>query len=437
MLNKVRNTIKKYGLLKKGDGVLIGLSGGADSVSLTHALHALSDELGIHLYTAHMNHCLRGEMADSDEKFAVEFSEKLGIKCITEHKNVRAYAEKNGVSEEMAGRELRYAFFEYACEKYGLNKIATAHNKNDNAETILMNFMRGSGLSGLCGIPCKRDKIIRPLIDVSRDEIEEYCRSNNLQYVTDSTNHEMIYTRNKIRLDLIPKIQNEFNSGFIDTVTKNASFISETVDFMNSQADLILTKMNNGSLPIEALNCHTAVKRIVILNMLKAAGINDITAEYVEAVLRLVDTNHSGKLINLPAGNIAEIQYGHLYIGKPPEKALPFEYKIRPGEKVLIEELGIEIEAEFARGGDVFKADENSTLVIRNRRNGDYFYPIGMEGKKKLKDYFIDCKIPRDERDKIGIFTIDDEIAWIVGKRRDRRFTADSIGIRLKLFEKN
>lgn len=435
MLNEIKNTIKKYRLIEDGDGIVIGLSGGADSVCLTHALWQLKDELGIRLYTAHMNHCLRGDAADRDESFAVEFSDKLGIECITERKNVKAYAKENSISEEMAGRELRYAFFECVRKKFSLNKIATAHNKNDNAETILMNFVRGSTITGLCGIPYKRGNIIRPIAEISRKEIEAYCRENGLEYVTDATNNELIYTRNKIRLELIPKIQNELNSGFINTVTRNAALISEENDYLEQKADEIVNLAKNNFLSIKNLDCHIAIKRRVILKMMKSAGIKNISSDYVEAVIRLVNANKSGSSVNLPGSNIAKIQYNNLFIGCETKKTLPFEYNIPIGTDVYIAELDITVRTEFAEGSGVIKADKNSVITIRNRRDGDFFYPDGMEGKKKLKDYFIDNKIPRDMRDSIGLLTVNNEIACILGKRRDRRFITDGQGIRINILK--
>lgn len=434
MLNKVRKTIEKYGLLTWGDSVLIGLSGGADSVCLTHILYRLKDELGIKIYTAHLNHCIRGDSADNDERFALNFSKSLGIECISEKNDVKGYAKKHGVSEEMAGRELRYAFFERVSKQYGLNKIATAHNQNDNAETILMNFMRGGGLSGLCGIPFKRDNIIRPILEISREEIESYCSDNSLSYVTDATNNETVYTRNKIRLDLIPKIQKEFNQGFIQTVTKNASLMSEEFDFISAKTDEVYEKAVDGAISLEALNkLHIAIKRRVIIKMMKAAMINDISAQYVESVAELSEKGKSGSSINLPGGNTARIEYGKLVIGKADTEPLPFEYDIALNEETYIKELGIIIKAELAEGTDVFCGDETSKITVRNKRDGDYFYPVGMNGRKKLKNYFIDEKIPRHERLKTAVLTINDDIAWIIGKRRDRRFIHNGRGIKITL----
>lgn len=431
MLNRVRNTIEKHGLLKKGDGVLIGLSGGADSVCLTHILYKLREELGIEICTAHMNHCLRGEAADSDERFAAEFSKSLGIECIIERNNVRAYAKKRGVSEETAGRELRYAFFERVREKYGLTKIATAHNKNDNAETVIMNFIRGSGLSGLCGIPVKRGTIIRPILDVSRTEIEEYCRENGLKYVTDATNCETVYTRNKVRLELIPKLQSDFNSNIIETVTQNAELLSDELDFLESA---ILQDSENGAIELEDFNkLHIAIRRRTVIQMMKSAGIRDISSKYTESILALAKKGQSGASVNLPDSNVAVIEYGKLYIGREAENAEPFEYEIPLNKDVYIKELSITARAELAEGESVFSGDANSKLIIRSRREGDYFYPVGMEGRKKLKKYFIDEKIPRRERDKTAVLTIDGETAWVIGKRRDRRFTAEGRGIKIIL----
>lgn len=436
MLEKIKNTIEKYGLIEKGDRVLIGLSGGADSVCLTHTLYLLQDKLGIKIYTAHMNHCIRGDAADSDEHFAAEFSKSLGIDCISEKQDVRGYAETKGISEETAGRELRYAFFERVMKELGLNKIATAHNKNDNAETILMHFMRGSGITGLCGIPFKRGNIVRPMLEITRDEIEQYCEKNNLKYVTDSTNSETVYTRNKIRLDLIPKIQSEFNPGFINTITRNSVLISEEADYIEREADKVCKEIENNSISLDCFaKNHDAISRHVIMRMIKSSGIGDISAEYTQSVLELAKTGRSGAQISLPDGRIAKIEYGRLIIGKNEEETAPFEYDIPIGKTVFIKEMGISVKAEISDGKDVFSGDENSRIVIRSRREGDVFYLVGMEGSKKVKKYFIDKKITRSERLKTGILTIDNEIAWIIGAQRDRRFVTSGRGIKINVLK--
>lgn len=436
MLEKIKNTIEKYGLIEKGDRVLIGLSGGADSVYLTHTLYLLRDELGIKIYTAHLNHCIRGNAADSDEHFAAEFSKLLGIDCISEKQDVRGYAETKGISGETAGRELRYAFFERVMKELGLNKIATAHNKNDNAETILMHFMRGSGITGLCGIPFKRGNIVRPMLEITRDEIEQYCEKNNLKYVTDSTNSETVYTRNKIRLDLIPKIQSEFNPGFINTITRNSVLISEEADYIEREADKVCKEIENNSISLDCFaKNHDAISRHVIMRMIKSSGIGDISAEYTQSVLELAKTGRSGSQISLPDGKIAKIEYGRLIIDEHEEEAAPFEYDIPIGKTVFIKEMGISVKAEISEDKNVFCGDENSRITIRSKKEGDVFYPVGMDGSKKVKKYFIDKKITRSERLKTGILTIDNEIAWIIGAQRDRRFVTSGRGIKINVLK--
>ncbi|MBQ6530500.1 MAG: tRNA lysidine(34) synthetase TilS, partial [Clostridia bacterium] len=237
ILNRIKKYIETNELLQRGDKVLVGLSGGADSVCLTHALQSLSEQLGIEVYTAHVNHGIRGEEAVRDEEFAKSFSEKLGISCFTARLNIPEDARQKSISEETAGRIARYDFFNRIAAENRLTKIATAHNRNDNAETLLMNFMRGSTVKGLGGIPVRRGNIVRPILCLTRAEIEEYCRENSLEYVTDSTNNETIYTRNKIRRELIPLIERTYNPNFVTTATENAVLTAEDNAYIAKQAE--------------------------------------------------------------------------------------------------------------------------------------------------------------------------------------------------------
>ena len=210
-LKKVYEYIQKNKLIKESEHIIVGLSGGADSVCLLHILHSLSNRLKIKLTAIHINHMLRGQEAKRDENFAINFCKELGIEIITKRIDVLKIAKEEKISEEEAGRNARYStFYEYK-KILGADKIATAHNKNDNAETVIMNIIRGSGLSGLKGIDAKRNDIIRPILDLERKEIVNYCNACNLGFVTDSTNRETKYTRNKIRLKLIKEIDDMFN----------------------------------------------------------------------------------------------------------------------------------------------------------------------------------------------------------------------------------
>ena len=229
MKQKILQTIKKYNLIENGDGIVIGVSGGPDSICLLHVLNELKNELNFKIYVAHINHMIRKE-ADEETEYVKEFCENLGIECYIKRIDVVEIANNLKRGTEETGRQIRYEFFKEVLEKTTSNKIATAHNNNDKVETILMNILRGSGLSGLKGIEAIRDnKYIRPLIETSREEIEEYCKVNNLNPRIDKSNNENIYTRNKVRNVVIPYIKQEFNSNILKTIRKNQNLLGKFV----------------------------------------------------------------------------------------------------------------------------------------------------------------------------------------------------------------
>ena len=217
--------------------MLVALSGGPDSVCLLNILYKFKDELNITLGAAHINHMLRGEDSDRDEKYVIELCNKIGIPSYIKRVNINNYSEKNKMSSEMAGRKVRYDFFEEIMKKGNYNKIATAHNANDQAETIMFRLIRGSGLEGLGGIKAYRDnKIIRPILCLERDEVEEYIRKENLNPRIDKTNFEKIYNRNKIRLDILPYIKEHFNEDIIKTLNRTARLLQKDNEFLESES---------------------------------------------------------------------------------------------------------------------------------------------------------------------------------------------------------
>jgi tRNA(Ile)-lysidine synthase len=221
LVRKMINTIEQHNMIQANDRVIVGVSGGADSVALLRALRAVQSNYNLTLIVCHVNHKIRPGAAERDQKFVEELCRELGVECHVKEAHVETLAKEWNMSDEEAGRKVRYDFFNETAGVYG--KIATAHNKNDNAETVMMRFMRGTGLHGLTGIPYQRDNIIRPILDISRDEIEEYLEEIGQTHITDETNLQPIYTRNKIRLNLIPEIQREFNPNFVETLTNNIS----------------------------------------------------------------------------------------------------------------------------------------------------------------------------------------------------------------------
>lgn len=243
MLNKIRFIAEKYNMLKEGDTVVCGLSGGADSVCLLLSLRELSAELGINVEAIHVNHCLRGDESDRDEQFCRDLCGRLGLKFTAVSCDVKSYSEKNSLSCEEAARLLRYGIFgEYTQGK----KLATAHNADDNLETMLLNLIRGTGLKGIAGIPPVRGNIIRPMLNVSRYEIEEYLKKNGQSYVTDSTNLTDDYTRNKLRHNIIP-IMKEINGSLIETSVRTAGVLRSENELIESEVDEAMEKcLKNG-----------------------------------------------------------------------------------------------------------------------------------------------------------------------------------------------
>ena len=225
MIDKVLKTIRQYNMFSPGDNCVVALSGGADSVSLLHILLALSDELGINIYAAHINHGIRGESADADEVFVRQMCERLDIALFSKSADVTRFAEQNNKGIEHAGRLIRYDFLDSI--DLPNKKIATGHTKNDCAETILMNIIRGCSTAGLGGILPVRDNIVRPVIELTREETVRFCRENDISYVTDESNFSREYTRNSVRLELIPYIQRHFNPNIVETLTKNAKIIGD------------------------------------------------------------------------------------------------------------------------------------------------------------------------------------------------------------------
>lgn len=309
---KILNTIKKYNLIKNGDSIVIGVSGGPDSICLLNVLNNLKEQLNFTIYVAHINHMIREE-ADNETKYVKEFCKDRKIDCYVKKIDIvtKANNEKKGTEE--TGREVRYDFFEKIFNKTGANKIATAHNNNDKVETILMNILRGSGTTGLEGIEAIRDnKYIRPLIETDRKDIEEYCIQNKLNPKYDKSNNENIYTRNKIRNIIIPYIQKEFNPNIIKTINRLSEVITEENEYIEQivedtfkevciesnflQAILDLKKFNKLNLVIK--------RRLILYTINKVLGTTkNIEKINIDDIINLCENNIGNKYL-MPTKNI-------------------------------------------------------------------------------------------------------------------------------------
>lgn len=440
MLKKIEKSMQRHNIMPK-KSVLVGLSGGADSVVLTYAMCELSKKHGFIVYSAHVNHGIRGKEADNDAKFCEEFAKKLGIRHFSKCVDIPAMSEATGESEELCGRRARYDFFSQIMGKEGIEFCATAHHKNDNAETVIMNFLRGTGIAGLSGIPVRRDNFIRPMLDVTREEIEDYCRREGLSYVTDSTNTEVKYTRNKIRNQLIPTIEREFNPNITETLSQNSEIMSIENDYLDTVTRAHMCEVCDNGIEITKLAAmHRAIALRVIRKMIEnVIGLADISGAKAEAIFKLALNNETGKTIPVKGDVTARTEYGRLVISETSGECYDFSYPLVIGGSRYIPELDITVTVEPAdkiteKGKNVaYMTLPEGEISIRNRRKGDIFYPAGLGGTKKVKEYMINEKIPKNMRSRVGIITINDEIAWLCGYRADERFVFDGKGIKIKI----
>lgn len=427
MRKKVEKTIREHGLIFPGARVLLALSGGSDSVCLLHVLNDLKEKFGFSLAAAHLNHGIRAE-ADSDCHFVQALCRELGVECFVKSLDIRKLAEGGNISEELCGREERYKFFYEISKKNNIDLIATAHNKNDVAETVLMHMLRGSGIDGMSGIAYRRGNIIRPLLEAEKPEIERYCFEHGYDFVVDKTNNETIYTRNKIRLELLPMLCKEFNPSLVRVIAKNSEIIRDDADFLNCEAKKLYKKIvYDGRAEVEKLKelAPAMVRRVIIL-MYREFSLSEknLQSVYCESIIKLLSAGHSGSSVDLCAGVECAIETGKIFFRYKKDKTKEYEYMLKLDGRTEIPEAGMSITlTEWKGSGEKFFFESPEGICVRNRRRADVFYPVGMKGKKKLSDYFTDIKLPISERNKIPIVTYNDELVWIVGKRRDRRFS--------------
>jgi len=456
MLEKVLDTIHRHKMLSAGDKVVIALSGGPDSVALLHVLFSLQQELNISLYALHVNHMLRNEESEGDEAYVAGLCSQLGIPLKICRIDVGSVAREKGLSLEEAGREIRYCELYKHADDIGANRIAVAHNRNDQAETVLMNIIRGTGLKGLAGIDYIRGKIIRPLLGIDRKEIEEYCSENGLIPRIDSTNLRNDFTRNKIRLDLIPFINKSFNTDITESVFRMSELARTDNDFLETEAEraysecLVLEDDKCVFMDIGKLKMlHAAVLgRVLRIGACRVLGdVKGIGMVHIEAVEDLIQKGRTGTCTELPRGLRAYIEYGRLKFfksGGSNEEALLCGIRQSFDTEVTIDGITYIAGTDYALKAEVITGIANidkyinmgyNSLVqffdydklrrgihIRSRQNGDVFKPLNSNGTKKLKEYFIDNKIPREKRDSIPLVACDKEIVWVIGYKISDKF---------------
>ncbi len=542
-MNKVRKAIIQNKLIEKGDHVIMGVSGGPDSVCLLSVLWELKDEWDLFLHAVHINHCLRGQDADEDQRYTEGLCRSLGIPCHVFTYDVNTIASELKITTEEAGRKVRYESFDRIKieirESYrgtDLNgsgesiksieskesikfetsavtrnpkvKIAIAHNMNDQAETLLMRIIRGTGTDGLAGMEyCRDDTFIRPLLDVSRYEIEEYCRDRDLHPRIDLSNLEPLYTRNKIRLELLPLLESAYNENILGVLNRLAQIAAEDKSYLYNQvgiaAEAVVLATEDGNRKINRMgyaDLHPAIGKRLVTASLKEMGLwQDMAAVHLDGADNLMRLGKTGDRIDFPGGYGLMLTYGYgiLYfrdgkriiktgkkaditeqiskdkteqISKDKTEQIPKvktfacelfpenqmsdsfhmrEIKIHESSgilggilKVKTVQIGQRDQDERRQmlsaltGGDCFKAcldisgisnladggSDVRNIVVRTRRPGDHINPLGMKGRKKLQDFFVDNKIPKEDRDNIPLVCFGSEVLWVVGMRISEKY---------------
>ncbi|MFL0252126.1 tRNA lysidine(34) synthetase TilS [Clostridium neuense] len=446
MIDKVIETIEKNSMFNKGDRVVVAVSGGPDSICLLHLLNSIKSKFDMEICAAHVNHCLRGAEADADEEFVRRFCEELNVDFYVKRVDINKLAKEKKLSSELAGREARYDFFEEVMEKFRGNKIAIAHNANDRAETILMRIIRGTGLDGMVGIKPMRDEVfVRPLINTSRNDIEKYCLDNKISPRIDKTNLERLYTRNKIRLDLIPYIMNNFNEDVVAALNRLGDIVSIDNDYMQKIANkkydsYCYLDEKNIIIKKEAFCEHEAVLSRMIRRAISelTGNVYNIEKKHVEDIIHIQQVG-TGKKVNLPNNIVAHNNYGDICFEVKSNDIIDnkkiYEASIENSHVISFNGFKFEVTLLESKTDIKLKQDDyvkyfdankvGTNISIRYRNDGDKFKPLGMKSFKKLKDIFINLKIPREDRIKIPLICFGNEIAWIVGHKISEDFKID------------
>lgn len=439
-IERVSGTIEEYGMIERGDTVLVGLSGGPDSVALLYLLLELCSPMNLRIVAFHLDHRLRPESAE-DAAFVSRLCRALGVGLESESFDVLAYIQKEGLSVEDGARRVRYRLLERAANKVGADKIALGHHADDQVETFLMRIIRGSGLAGLTSIPPVRGRFIRPLIGVRRGEILAFLAEKSANFVIDASNEDTSYLRNRVRAHLIPELL-EYNPAFVDVALQNVRSIRDDETLLEELGMSAFRKTaeieEDGSVVIEARSLSTmapALARRVVRKGIETVK-GDLLGIDFRHVKLILDGLAAGSLSqDLPGEVAAILERGKLVIFRTGASGLAISEEIEvriPGELPL-PKLGVAIE------GEIVDADHHSLLrvpgiaqldydllkaplIVRAWRPGDFFYPLGMKGRKKVQDFLVDEKISRRKRRAILVLQAGGDIVWLAGLRIDDRY---------------
>lgn len=433
MQKKIYEYMKRFNMADAGMTILAGFSGGADSTALLQLLWEYGKEYGIQVRALHVNHGIRGEEAERDRAFCEEFCRIRKIPLTIVRKDVPEYAKQRGIGVEEAGRMVRYDAFEQEIREHGVDRVALAHHQNDQAETILFHLMRGSGLRGLRGMEPVRLPYIRPLLCAQRREIEDWLRKQGIGWVEDSSNQELVYTRNRIRHQIMSAME-EIRPGSVHRMAEAAERLLEIEGFLEEEVQRQWKESVRGSKDGVKIflkpfaKMHPALQKLLVQKcMVQLAGLSpDLEAVHIEQICALAK-GRRGSRLTLPGGYFAVLGYEELFLKKGyGQQKKEEEVYCVPGEEyhymgavfcLQVEKCDKIGEIPVKRYTKWFDYDKiKSSLVLRTRQPGDYLELSGGI-HKKLKDYFIDCKVPREERDRQILLADGSHILWVAGMR--------------------
>ncbi|MFH0909740.1 MAG: tRNA lysidine(34) synthetase TilS [bacterium] len=470
VLRSIHETIRRHGLLRKGSHVLVGVSGGADSVALLHALHFLRKRLGLRLSVAHLHHGIRGKAADRDETWVRDLAWRLGLPFVSERTDVPALARRRGISIEMAAREARYAFFARAIRSTGASVLATAHTADDQAETVLLRLLRGAGGQGLGGMAYRADRdgvtVIRPMLDVTHAEAVRFLYRHRRTWREDASNRDTDFLRNRVRHELLPLLEKHFNPQIRRALQRTASILREENEWVDALVRRALTtcaaREAKASLRVKALRkLPLAIRRRLIVHwlLLNKVEAEAVDFDAVERVLDLAADSSGTRTVPVCSRYRVARRYDVLSVERVGKSAKAFAVRLNvPGSTVLVGTAGSAVHpgfaggyaeasgalgqralpmedgrargnlvaiAEYSKGFERTSAEAYlsraavgaSPLVLRSWRAGDRIRPLGMKGTKKVQDVFGDLKVPRDERARVPVLVCRGEVVWVSGYR--------------------
>ena len=443
LISRLKSTIARHRLFSRGEHVLVGVSGGADSVCLLIALKKLAPSLQIKLTVAHLNHGIRRQGAAADESFVRELSASIGVPLVTQRMNVHLRARRASVSLEMAAREARYSFFSTSARRVGADVAATAHTSDDQAETVLLKLARGAGATGLSGIAretvVQGIRVVRPLLDVTHRQACAFLRSRGVAWREDETNRNTAFLRNRVRHDILPLLEKTLNPSIRETLARTADIISAEDHWLAeiSRAAIEECRGPDGTLSVSNLREYRpAARRRVLMLWLAEVGastehVDFNTIERVDALLE----GRTGKMVRVDSGLAVQRSYDRLMTAEYPADEIESDFREAlpvPGE-IILPQAGLRIQTTLAPGIEKPRGETpghfpvrasisksavgRKRLYVRFRRPGDRMRPHGVRGSRKLQDIFTDAKVPRALRSRIPLVECGGEIVWIPGYR--------------------